>query len=76
MRSSKPLTLRIVTAVENSVFWLLPCEDLEYMVFLMKTRRTGMDAAMMVIAVSAVARIMRVQVATWTSLLVLDDSKE
>jgi hypothetical protein len=46
------------------------------MLFLMKTRRTGMDAAMMVIAVSAVARIMRVQVATCTYPLALDDNKE
>lgn len=59
VRNSKPLILR-----ESCVFWLSSREDCDCIVFLMKTRRTGIDAATIVITVSAVARIMRLTVAT------------
>jgi hypothetical protein len=67
VRSSKPLIVR-----ENCVFWLLSRENCDCIVFLIKTRRTGIDAATIVIAVSAVARIMRLTVATWASPLVCE----
>jgi hypothetical protein len=58
------------------IFWLLiPCDDCDCIVFLMKTRSTGIDAAAIVIAVSAVARIMRLTVAT-DPLLACTESKE
>lgn len=73
VRSSKLLrfravTERVVIVVENCDFWLLSLEDWDFMVFLMKTRRTGIEAATMVMAVSAVAKIMSGTVAAWNAL--------
>jgi hypothetical protein len=63
VRNSNPLTV-----YKFCGFWLASCVDGDFKVFLINTRRTGIDAATMVIAVSAVARIMMLTVATGASI--------
>lgn len=70
MRSPKPLMLYDVCVLPLLSKLPDPCGECDSIVFTIRARRTGIDAATIVIAVSAVAKSIRVIVATETSSLV------